>query len=478
MWTITDRAEHVRTMVLLRSVLLTAAAVALLGFGTFWIVIGTIAIFVGDESDVRYGGLVMVLGGALPALAGAIALYFGVRGFIARSRWKSLFTALRANPSLGIQDIATAFGIPVPQAERMVGGAMRVGILAMASDPPVHSIPPLPHPAVSLQPGSQSFTLPSALSPHAASARPPSIELPSQLQTPIGVQNPSQLVGRLLRGTYQVETMLGAGGMGAVFRARHVRTGRRYALKVLLGDATVESFKRFEREATAASSLGHPGIIAVHDFDRSEEGLPFLVMDLLEGETLAQRLERRRQLLWSDVRRIALEAGDALAVAHEAGLLHRDIKPGNLFLASTSGKAERVVLLDFGLVKPLDPRASRVTASGAALGTPLYMAPEQALGESLDVRTDVYGLGAVVFEMVTGAPPFLDSSAAAVYARLLSQNAPPPSSIAPRACPAGLDDVLGRALAKSPAARYLSVRAFLVDLAQLRPPTAGSTVLV
>ena len=290
MWTITDRAEHVRTMVLLRSVLLTAAAVALLGFGTFWIVIGTIAIFVGDESDVRYGGLVMVLGGALPALAGAIALYFGVRGFIARSRWKSLFTALRANPSLGIQDIATAFGIPVPQAERMVGGAMRVGILAMASDPPVHSIPPLPHPAVSLQPGSQSFTLPSALSPHAASARPPSIELPSQLQTPIGVQNPSQLVGRLLRGTYQVETMLGAGGMGAVFRARHVRTGRRYALKVLLGDATVESFKRFEREATAASSLGHPGIIAVHDFDRSEEGLPFLVMDLLEGETLAQRL--------------------------------------------------------------------------------------------------------------------------------------------------------------------------------------------
>lgn len=202
MWSITDRAENVRTMVLVRSVLLTAAAVALLGFGTFWIVIGTIAIFVGDESDVRYGGLVMLLGGTLPALAGAVALYFGVRGFIARSRWKSLLTALRANPSLGIQDIATAFGIPVPQAERMVGGAMRVGILAMAPDSPVHSIHPLSQPAASLQPGVQPFTLASALSPQAVSVRPPSMELPAQFQAPIGVQNPSQLVGRLLRGTY------------------------------------------------------------------------------------------------------------------------------------------------------------------------------------------------------------------------------------------------------------------------------------
>jgi len=485
LWTVTPRVESIRSSTKLRAVLWTILGALLGAVGGFFDVVALIGVLVADEEDTRYGALFILFGGLIPTIAGVIALYFGIRGFVAASRWKTLAVMLRASPALKTDDIARSFNIPLFKAERMLGGAMRVGVLAYAPDAPgpvpsMGYLPVAPNLTPSVMPAmAEAATLASPGLQQLRSVPPPSLTPAFPLQAaPFGIQFPAQLVGRLIRNTYQVEALLGSGGMGAVFRVRHMRTGRRYALKMLLGDATVESFKRFEREATAASSLGHPGIIAVHDFDRSEEGIPFLVMDLLEGETLAARLERRGQLLWSDVRRISLEAGDALAVAHEAGLLHRDVKPANLFIASGSSSGERVVLLDFGLVKPLDPNASKVTVSGASIGTPLYMAPEQARGESVDVRTDVYGLGAVVFEMVTGAPPFLDTNMAAVYARLLSQDAPPPSTIAPRSCPPGLDAITARALAKNPAARYPSMRAMLSDVAQLRPPTAGSTVLV
>jgi serine/threonine-protein kinase len=254
--------------------------------------------------------------------------------------------------------------------------------------------------------------------------------------------------------------------MGAVFRARHLRTGRRYALKVMLahGELTWEALHRFEREASAASALGHPGIVAVHDFDRTPDGAAFLVMDLFDGETLQQRLERHGMLPWSAAKRIGLEVGDALAAAHDAGLLHRDVKPGNVFLCNEP-RGERVVLLDFGLVKRMGTGvASRVTASGAVVGTPLYMSPEQARGEPLDARSDLYGLAVVVFEMVVGVPPFFDRTQAAVYARLLREQPPRASSISPNACPPGFDDVLARALAMRREDRYASVRAFLTAL--------------
>jgi serine/threonine-protein kinase len=289
-------------------------------------------------------------------------------------------------------------------------------------------------------------------------------------------------VGRTLKDTWQVEALLGHGGMGAVFRAKHLRTGRRYALKIMLSHAelTAEALHRFEREATAASALGHAGIVAVHDFDRTPDGAAYLVMDLLEGETLQQRLERRGMLPWPEARRIALEAGDALASAHEAGLLHRDVKPANLFLARDR-KGERVVLLDFGLVKRMGSGVmSRVTASGAVVGTPLYMSPEQARGERLDARSDLYGLAVVVFEMVVGVPPFFDRTQAAVYARLLREPAPKASSISPAACPPGFDDVVGRALSTHREDRQESVRTFVGALAMVgSPPTkAGRTAIL
>ena len=223
-----------------------------------------------------------------------------------------------------------------------------------------------------------------------------------------------QLVGHTLKQTWFVEGLLAAGGMGCVYTARHLRTGKRYAVKTLLPDERIsmESLHRFEREAKAASSLGHVGIVQVHDFDL--EGEPrFLVMDLLEGETLEQRLARMGRLSWSDARRIALEVADALAAAHHAGVLHRDLKPSNVFLAQREGLGERAVLLDFGLAKPIREGASVwVTRTGAIVGTAHYMSPEQARGERhLDVRADVYGLGALLYEMIAGIPPFLGATA-------------------------------------------------------------------
>jgi serine/threonine-protein kinase len=223
--------------------------------------------------------------------------------------------------------------------------------------------------------------------------------------------------------------------------------------------------------------LGHPNIVAVHDFDKTEEGTPFLVMDLLEGETLARRLDRQGSLPWEAAQTIALEVGSGLATAHDHGLLHRDVKPANIFLAeATSSGGQRAVLVDFGLVRPVDPNASRITATGVPVGTPLYMSPEQARGELVDVRSDLYGLAAVVYEMVTGAPPFFDRTLAEVYARLLNDPAPLASSVAPEACPPGLDEVLARALAKRPSDRFAEARAFLEAISRIRAVRSRSTL--
>ena len=278
-----------------------------------------------------------------------------------------------------------------------------------------------------------------------------------------------QLVGLTLKQTWFVEGLLAAGGMGCVYTARHVRTGKRYAVKTLLPDERIsmESLHRFEREARTASSLGHAGIVQVHDFDL--EGEPrFLVMDLLEGETLEQRLARVGRLGWQDARRIALEVADALAAAHHAGVLHRDLKPSNVFLARKEGLGERAVLLDFGLTKPIREGASVwVTRTGAIVGTAHYMSPEQARGErSLDQRADVYGLGALLYEMVAGIPPFLGATPFAVLTSLLTEAPVPPSHLM-QGIPPQLDALVVRALAKQPHERPQDVPAMMRELAAL-----------
>ncbi len=292
------------------------------------------------------------------------------------------------------------------------------------------------------------------------------------------------LLGRTLGGVYAVEQRLGTGGFGAVYAGRHVRTGRRYALKVLRPDRALlspEARERFRREAAALASLGHAGIVAVHDY-ASSDGFDYLVMDLLEGEDLASRLAHAAPLPLEEALRIVEQVADALALAHRQGIVHRDLKPANVFLARSRGEAisgstrpsdltsgdygERAVLLDFGLAKT-DAGGPSLTASGEALGTPQYMAPEQASGDHIDARTDVYALGAILFEMLSGAPPFDGPSPASVLVKALTT--PAPSLRGVPGVPSSVADVVARALAKDPELRPPSVTDFVLALRSERP---------
>ena len=341
-------------------------------------------------------------------------------------RLRALSALARRQAVSSSDDVARSLRLDPAEAERLVRDAASLGV--------VEALPP-------------------AALAAAAPALPPASPAP---------------LGAVLNGTYQLEAHLGRGAMGTVYAARHLRTGRAYAVKMILpgAKAQADAQKRFEREATAAGGLGHPHLVAVHDLDATPEGLRYLVMDLLRGETLEQRLAREGSLPFHDARRIALEIASALAAAHAAGLLHRDVKPANVFLTADPGCAPRAVLLDFGLVKRLDEAAaSRLTATGAVVGTPLYMAPEQARGEPLDPRSDLYSLAAVLFEMVTGAPPFLERTLAAVYARLLHESAPRAGSIRP--VPPALEELLARGLARSREERFPDAASFAAALARI-----------
>ncbi|HKO91541.1 MAG TPA: serine/threonine-protein kinase [Polyangiaceae bacterium] len=227
-------------------------------------------------------------------------------------------------------------------------------------------------------------------------------------------------VGKCLQGRYRIEAPLGAGGVGKVYRARHLALDRSVALKVLRKQHNEHwgSRQRFEREARALGTLTHPHIVAVTDFG-IEEDVPFLVMELLEGESLESRL-RAGPLEAELAHRCARELLAGLAFVHERGLVHRDVKPGNIFLARTEQGSSCVKLLDFGLAKlVVTANDAQLTRSGEVFGTPAYMAPEQVTGEASDARTDVYAAGLVLFEMFAGRRPFVGGDSELLRQQLL-----------------------------------------------------------
>ncbi|MBL8609590.1 MAG: protein kinase, partial [Myxococcales bacterium] len=232
-------------------------------------------------------------------------------------------------------------------------------------------------------------------------------------------------------GKYRVERVLGAGGMGVVLAARHVELGSEVALKVMnLEGATSEDRARFAREARAAATLKSDHAARVHDVDTLPSGAPYMVMELLEGEDLAARVDRSGPLEPADVVAWMLQACDALAEAHERGVVHRDLKPQNLFLAERRGGAPPAVkVLDFGLAK-VDDRGQRegdsLTRTSVFMGTPYYMAPEQVRSaKNVDARTDVWALGACMYTLLTGEPPFPGPNVGAICKGIL-EGAPRP----------------------------------------------------
>jgi serine/threonine protein kinase len=258
----------------------------------------------------------------------------------------------------------------------------------------------------------------------------------------------------LLGERYRLVRMIGSGGMGTVWEAEDETLGRPVAVKVLSESlaAGERAVRRFEREARAAARLSGPNIAAVYDFGRSE-GRPYIVMELVRGETLADRLAREGPLAPQEAARIAAQVAEALEEAHGAGIVHRDVKPGNVMVTP----AGDVRVMDFGIAAA--SWAERVTTSGLVLGTPSYLAPEQATSEKTTPASDVYALGAMLYEMVAGRPPFVAESPVAVALAHVREKPVPLDQVA-EGVPPNLAAASMAALAKDPAERPPSAAAF------------------
>ena len=269
------------------------------------------------------------------------------------------------------------------------------------------------------------------------------------------------LVGRVLGDGYVLQHRLGGGGFGAVYRARHEGSGEITAAKVLRVDRAALSSDarlRFRREAQALLSLRHPRIVSIHAHGTSDEGLEYLVMDLLEGEDLSEHLGRRRRMPLREALDVFDGMAEAVQFAHEQGIAHRDLKPANVFLRRTADGTHDPIVLDFGLAKMIEGSEESLTATGMVMGTPHYMAPEQATGEKIDYRADVYALGCILYEMIVGNPPFNGNTPTAILMQVLTS--PPPQIPVDLGVPEPIEQAVRTALNKEPKARFQDVAAF------------------
>jgi predicted Ser/Thr protein kinase len=274
--------------------------------------------------------------------------------------------------------------------------------------------------------------------------------------------NDDMLMGQLINERFRISGVLGEGAMGKVYRAEQIGLERDVALKVIHGGLIGDDDRRarFEREALVLSKIEHPGIVAIYDYGRWQQQT-YIAMQLLEGESLETRLRREGAPPLAEAVRIVGEICDALDAAHAAGIIHRDLKPDNVMLA---GPERQVKLVDFGVAKLVDS-AVKLTQEGMAVGTPTYMAPEQCTGEAVSPQTDLYALGVMIYELLTGKLPFDAPTVQGLFLKHMLHDAAPPSSVAPQ-LHAAFDEVTLGTLRKNPELRPGSageLKALLLD---------------
>jgi serine/threonine-protein kinase len=270
------------------------------------------------------------------------------------------------------------------------------------------------------------------------------------------------VVGTVLEGTYRITRLIGEGGMGAVYEAMQLRLNKRVAIKLMARElaSNQEALARFRREAEITSHLGHPHLVTVMDFGQAKSGEPYLVMEYLDGEDLDHRLRRVGRMSIEAAVHVIRQVASALNAAHDQGVVHRDLKPGNIFLSQIPGEPDFVKVLDFGISKMKAAR-TQLTKASAVIGTPNYMSPEQASGmvDEIDHHADQWAMGCIAWEMLLGRGPFVADDAGALFYQILNLN---PQPLTPRVpgLPPEVEPVLRRALNKQPAARFPSMRDF------------------
>jgi serine/threonine protein kinase len=288
------------------------------------------------------------------------------------------------------------------------------------------------------------------------------------LLAPSGTGAQAKFDGPKQVGQYRLLKRLGAGGMGMVYLAEHRMLKRLCAIKLIHPDRTgnPRAVARFEREVQSMAQLSHWNTVEIFDYGRTKDGTLFYVMEYLPGLSLEELLDRHGPLPPERIIHLLRQACQALHEAHQAGLIHRDIKPGNVFAAHRGGLYDVVKLLDFGLVKPVHENASSwLSQEGGISGTPLFMSPEQARGQTdVDARSDIYSLGAVAYALLTGRPPFDGASAMDVLIAHVRDEVEWPSNFAD--VPADLEDVILRCLEKDPADRFQDVMSLEQALAE------------
>jgi tRNA A-37 threonylcarbamoyl transferase component Bud32 len=278
---------------------------------------------------------------------------------------------------------------------------------------------------------------------------------------------PDPLIGQVLDGRYEVEKVLGAGGMGLVYKAKHVVLGKALAVKVLKQEVTRDEgvMARFRREAQSASAVGSPHICEVSDFGSLPDGSAYFIMEYLDGPSLTKAMEDERPMAAPRIAIIAKQLCDALGAAHERGIVHRDLKPDNVHLVRQGKRTDFVKVLDFGIAKVGGAADKKLTQAGQVFGTPHYMSPEQCSGRDVDHRTDIYAVGVMLYEMACGTVPFDADNLMGILTKHVYEQPIPPRELPPPVnVPAGLEAIILKCLAKKPDQRYQSMYELRSDL--------------